>query len=1370
MPNSFSLGCCPPQGVTMYIGSGTDNEVWIDVFGGNQNPSEHYHTKMLANSVWTVAPTSEASWETLNPAEVIAYRAIHVYSAKPIVIYGYQYTGANTSSTDSYLGLPTPALGTEYYPSCYYDDHYTLGPSNPLAGQFLIISPYDNNVVTIGPVKTDTREDAAATKTLHFKGDVWNVTLQRGQTYLVQSTGLGYGDEDITGTHIVSTKPIALISGHQLCSIPIGELADQNGSKDEIFEMIPPVSVWGSEYYDMPTATRNVCGDLVRVIAGEDGEVVTATSINGAPQGILSKAGDYYDFDQIVDPTVFKEQNGKKFLAVQMAYSQGYLGDPGSSDPFSIVLTPKAQFQKKMIFRTPDRSGATGFLHFGTFICREDSILKIMLNGKPISTYTYAGQLPIPGTNPPMAARRIQFANTSTTYVATCGAPFGCYLYGWDVFESYGHPAGMALGVISPDTLPPLQDPHMQCGNFQVKLTEPRHIPAFSFEDTRIADIAMITDSNDSRWSHASYNYAFQIDPAHPFMPGDSVAYFDLTLIDGSKDAYAAVWTTDKAGNDTVYQYSYTAPRLLETPSAPLDLSPVWATLNGSIDSCRDLLLINQQDSDLVLTSAQIMGVDTLGKFTLSPKPSNVTLHPKDTLALHICFSPTDTLASSDTLMLTVGCIPFKYPLQGAGVIPQIIADDVNFGNVLVGDTVCKPVTITNPGKLPLVINKNWLLNNSKEFSFEDVSRLPVTIQAGKSVTLNFCFHPDTTGPISGRQDWGTNLLAPYQHSIKDTSSLLGFGRQPGLEWDRPTQSYTVQCDPEVVRVNLLNSAPASTGSSISVTKVDVEGADAAEFTIVNAQKGAVPPPSWGLQPGQTDWVDVQFKPDLSKGYAQRNATLVAYGSDNDTTLQRIILLSATVRHSTLRITPTSYDFGMVGQNDPISTTFWIHNDGDTDLVLSNMTVDGGFTLSGFSPGQIVKPLDSVQVTISGNAPPGTTTATLLAVSSASCTPSKTAALKVSSSYPSFPATAHDFGDIFVCQGDSAVITLQNTGTQNAILEKVQIIDTLGTTGANQYSFSNGSRSEELGVPLDTGASMNFKIKFTPGADVSDSAWVVYTLNISSPTSRDTVIMRKLSGTGLHFANAVTARRNDVDTLYTATAGKTISVPIRLKQPFDSKAKVFGVTYSLRFLRDVLTLEQVNALGGLTGSSTLPQLTKDPTDTLYDLLTVKQMSTSRITTLDTVAMANFLYVISDSTATPIEVHDVAFLDSLGNTVCWVTPDNIPGNFQGNDLCGDKTLRRALAGLPPEPWIKSVSPNPTTGSTNIEYGTDGDGMPVTIELYDLLGRRVSTILRNPSMAAGDHIATFDGSQLPSGTYIVRLSSGRFVHSSTLIVGK
>jgi len=834
MPNSFSQTCCPPQGMEIFIGSGTANVVSVDAYGGNQLPT-YQQRLMSANSIWTLSSAEPSPWET-DSNEHPAFWAIHVYAKNPVVVYGYQYTGANTSSADGYLALPTPALGTEYYPSCYYDDHYTLGPSNPLAGQFLIISPFDNDTVTIGPVKTPTRVESYPQDTgniLNQRGDTWEVILQKGQTYLVQSTGKNYGDDDITGTHIVSTKPIAVLSGHQLCSIPIGELADVNGSKDEIMEMVPPLDKWGSEYYDMPTATRTVCGDLVRVIAGEDGEVITATSLNGSSSASLAKAGDFYDFDLVTNPTDFRSQRGKKFLAVQMAYSQGYDGDPGLSDPFSTVLPAKQRFQKKMFFNVPDRVGVPGFVHYATFLCQTDSIKAIQINGKPIGSYTFAGSATIPGTTPSMSSYRIQLPGDATTYLATCGAPFGCTLYGWSSFESYGQPAGLALNINSDDTRPPLESLEYTCGKYQVHLADNRKPPQYSFTDSKIADLAMITDTFDARWPVPSNNFAFSFDSTHPFTTGDSIAFFNLTVLDPGRDAYAAVWTSDRAGNDTVYEFSYLAPALEPPNGTSID----FGSLPIGKDSCLSIVWSNRSNGALTISSASLVGTDTSvfpGLSNLAP----ITLTPGTSFNQTMCLTSSDTLGVFDTLLITVGCAELRYPLHISGTTPIIIASDVDFGDVPVGDTACKPVEIRNVGNAPLVLTANWLLPITPDFSFPDSAQFPDTIPPGGSITLDVCFHPQSAGPVQTRIDWGTNLAGAYIHQRKDTSSLFGNGTSAG-----------VTSTPQRVPISLIVSPnPVSGVATISLTGAplanveifDILGREVANFRVMGSYEWQV--------------------------------------------------------------------------------------------------------------------------------------------------------------------------------------------------------------------------------------------------------------------------------------------------------------------------------------------------------------------------------------------------------------------------------------------------------------------------------------------------------------------------------------------------
>ncbi|HET6400593.1 MAG TPA: choice-of-anchor D domain-containing protein [Candidatus Kapabacteria bacterium] len=1381
MPNSFGTTCCPPQGMEIFIGSGTANLVKVDIYGGQALPV-HQQQVMTANTIWTLSSPEPSPWETPVPEQAAPW-AVHVYSQNPVVVYGYQYTGANTSSTDSYLALPTPALGTDYFPSCYYDDQYTLGPSNPLAGQFLIISPFDDNIVTIGPVKTDTRaepypQSSSDVTILHNKGDVWNVTLAKGQTYLVQSSGLNYGDDDLTGTHIVSTKPIALISGHQLCSIPIGELASVNGSKDEVMEMIPPRQAWGSRYFDYPTATRVDCGDMVRVIAGEDNEQITATSMNGSPSALLLHAGDFYDFDLVTDPTVFSSDGNKPFLAVQMAYSQGYNGDPGLSDPFSIVLTPQQQFQKKMIFNTPDRTGVPGFVHYATFLCQTDSIQKIQINGHPIGYFTPAGTAPIPGTNPPMSGYRIILPGDGSTYLATCGAPFGCYLYGWSTFESYGHPAGMALGVPSPDTLPPLETHTSSCGNYQVELFETRHIPKFSFEDTRIADIAMITDTLDVRWAQPSYNYAFSFDPAHPpFQTGDSTAFFDLTVLNPAQDAYAAVWTTDRAGNDTVYQYSYTAPKVKASP-LPFTFVPVRVTL----DSCENIFFKNTETGSLQISSDSIMGIDTAGKFTISPSTINKLLAPGDSVEFQLCFSPSDTLLSSDTLLLGVGCAQFKYPLAGLGITPLIVASDVNFGSVPVGNSsLPTPVKIQNVGKAPLTITTSSQLKDltNLNFTFTDMGLLPITLKPGEVKSLNFTFHPVATGPIQSREDWGTDLPAPFAHQIKDTSQLLGYGVQAGLNWDRPTQGYWTECsNPVIDTVNLINPSSGGSGENITVDTVKIIGQDADEFTIVGNGTGTPTPPqsSWNLLKNGTIPVYLQFTPKLAKGYILRSAQIIAVGTSGDKTFTPSIALTATVRHATIRITPSTYDFGTVAPGTNVSTNFWIHNDGDTVLSLSSLTVGNGFTLTGFNPGEQVMPGDSVMVTVNDVAQIGTTIATLSASTNVDtlCTPGTSAPLKIQSTSFIVAATGHDFGDVYVCQNGSAVVTARDSGSKDALLISVRIVDTLGSKGSSQFTFAKGSPgySDSVtlvpGMTLHTGDSANFTVNFNPAIGGGTFTYVAYTF-VDKETLKDTVVYQLLQGKPLHYTNTLSVQNGAPTTVYSAYPAQTIDVPVQmLNNSLDATAGVYGIQFTLRYKRDMFV--SYGVVDGNLNPVTSDTMT-DPNDPSYILNTVTITSISPITLDDsTIAHLKLEYVLSKDSVSDIEVMNPVYLDQTGAAVCWVSHDTVPSKFAGLDRCGDPTLHTLLAGGVVSFHIQQITPNPVSSHATVGYNVQLSGVPLTMEVYTILGQKEETVMNEQPVADGDHTVTFETSQLPSGQYVLRMTDGSSVESRPFVIEK
>ena len=80
-------------------------------------------------------------------------------------------------------------------------------------------------------------------------------------------------------------------------------------------------------------------------------------------------------------------------------------------------------------------------------------------------------------------------------------------------------------------------------------------------------------------------------------------------------------------------------------------------------------------------------------------------------------------------------------------------------------------------------------------------------------------------------------------------------------------------------------------------------------------------------------------------------------------------------------------------------------------------------------------------------------------------------------------------------------------------------------------------------------------------------------------------------------------------------------------------------------------------------------------------------------------------------------------------------------------------------LPTAYGLEPSYPNPFTGVTTIPFATPADGT-VRLEVYDLLGRKVATLV-DDVMTAGSHEVSWNASDLPSGMYFVRLTAGAFV---------
>jgi hypothetical protein len=81
-------------------------------------------------------------------------------------------------------------------------------------------------------------------------------------------------------------------------------------------------------------------------------------------------------------------------------------------------------------------------------------------------------------------------------------------------------------------------------------------------------------------------------------------------------------------------------------------------------------------------------------------------------------------------------------------------------------------------------------------------------------------------------------------------------------------------------------------------------------------------------------------------------------------------------------------------------------------------------------------------------------------------------------------------------------------------------------------------------------------------------------------------------------------------------------------------------------------------------------------------------------------------------------------------------------------------------------LESNYPNPFTESTTISFTVDAPEH-VTLEVYDLLGRRVRTII-DADLPPGKHNATVAGGSLPAGLYVYRLNGRHFSESRSMLL--
>jgi hypothetical protein len=390
--------------------------------------------------------------------EIPANQYFHVTSEKDVSVYALNQA---VTTSEAFMVLPTDALGKDYYVMAYNSDGAFAGSlsGSSTPSQFAIVATEDNTSITVTP-KVATSVNGLLPQTF---------TLDEGESYLVQAKITANNlTADLTGTHITSTKPIAVFGGQQRSLIPIYEKNNLQ-SRDCLIEQIPPVGTWGKNAfltpYPMPTNASKKGSDLYRILAAYDS---TEVFINGIRQTTLTSGG----FSEGTLDVAATVTTSKPVMVAHFKKTSGEAGagNNGLGDPFMLIIPPKEQFQnfyRCINVQAYDEANPGGvyLLQYISVIAPNTTLATVKLDGNVVDIAKFK---PIPGSNYSFAW--LGGANgadgvTDGAHTVEAVEPIGIYIYGYGTANSYGYVGGTAYRVF--DFNPPKITGVADCYLFQ---------------------------------------------------------------------------------------------------------------------------------------------------------------------------------------------------------------------------------------------------------------------------------------------------------------------------------------------------------------------------------------------------------------------------------------------------------------------------------------------------------------------------------------------------------------------------------------------------------------------------------------------------------------------------------------------------------------------------------------------------------------------------------------------------------------------------------------------------------------------------------------------------------------------------------------
>jgi hypothetical protein len=401
--------------------------------------------------------------------------AYHVESTQPITLYQFNplefqlqnppgdcpdpagVGGCFSYTNDASLVLPTTAIGLEYYVMSY--PTLNVGQESPFGGGaqmssqpgfVAVTATADGTQVTVtasanvrggsgvGPINAG----GTGTYTLN-KGDVLQLETavpanQTGQGCETSDNFVyckGTQADDLTGTHIVASKPVSVVAGHDCAFVPFDKFAC-----DHLEESLFPVEALGTDL--VVTAAASVTSlqaggtapdqTFVRVLSAADANQITFDPPVHAP--VTLGAGQWLEIGPVAQD--FRVKASNKVIVAQYMVGENFTGQSvGAGDPSLSIAIPTEQYRLEYTFYAP----TTYTQNLVNVVTTAGT--SIQIDGQPIPDAEFQ---PIGGSGLVVARHKIP----GGTHAMSGAKNFGIVVYGYGSYTSYMYPGGLNLEKI----------------------------------------------------------------------------------------------------------------------------------------------------------------------------------------------------------------------------------------------------------------------------------------------------------------------------------------------------------------------------------------------------------------------------------------------------------------------------------------------------------------------------------------------------------------------------------------------------------------------------------------------------------------------------------------------------------------------------------------------------------------------------------------------------------------------------------------------------------------------------------------------------------------------------------------------------------